>query len=193
MATCGRPSHIITPTRREVWAVSDARWTCYYNLGTGGWCHKCSSKWINGLFPFMLPLCVQFFPTIIVKTAEKWFILSVWKKRSQVYLTSSAVFVVRVGLWCRPCWNLGLVHVFSPVTRDGSVGGSYLGCEPMGLFWSLQPAPGGREGLRQVIRSGSPRTLTSSWFSLDPLCNSMTWTFDTKQETRTWKLQLRED
>lgn len=34
------------------------------------------------------------------------------------------------------------------LTRDHSVGGSYLGCEPMGLFWALQPAPGGREGLR---------------------------------------------
>uniref|UniRef100_A0A3B5R5A6 Bile acid-CoA:amino acid N-acyltransferase-like n=1 Tax=Xiphophorus maculatus TaxID=8083 RepID=A0A3B5R5A6_XIPMA len=34
------------------------------------------------------------------------------------------------------------------LTRDLSVGGSYLGCEPMGLFWSMQPAPGGREGLR---------------------------------------------
>ncbi|XP_041638629.1 bile acid-CoA:amino acid N-acyltransferase-like isoform X2 [Cheilinus undulatus] len=34
------------------------------------------------------------------------------------------------------------------LTRDHSVGGSYLGCEPMGLFWSLQPAPGEREGLR---------------------------------------------
>ncbi|XP_070708638.1 bile acid-CoA:amino acid N-acyltransferase-like [Pempheris klunzingeri] len=34
------------------------------------------------------------------------------------------------------------------LTRDHSVGGSYLGCEPMGLFWGLQPAPGGREGLR---------------------------------------------
>ncbi|XP_029683276.1 peroxisomal succinyl-coenzyme A thioesterase-like isoform X2 [Takifugu rubripes] len=34
------------------------------------------------------------------------------------------------------------------LTSDQSVGGSYLGCEPMGLFWSLQPAPGGREGLR---------------------------------------------
>ncbi|XP_068193883.1 acyl-coenzyme A thioesterase 1-like [Antennarius striatus] len=36
----------------------------------------------------------------------------------------------------------------SIVTRDHSVGGSYLGCEPMGLFWSQQPAPGSREGLR---------------------------------------------
>nr|XP_046240082.1 bile acid-CoA:amino acid N-acyltransferase-like isoform X2 [Scatophagus argus] len=34
------------------------------------------------------------------------------------------------------------------LTRDHSVGGSYLGCEPMGLFWGLQPAPGSREGLR---------------------------------------------
>ncbi|XP_034540880.1 bile acid-CoA:amino acid N-acyltransferase-like [Notolabrus celidotus] len=34
------------------------------------------------------------------------------------------------------------------LTRDESVGGSYLGCEPMGLLWSLQPAPGGRLGLR---------------------------------------------
>nr|XP_020497981.1 bile acid-CoA:amino acid N-acyltransferase-like [Labrus bergylta] len=34
------------------------------------------------------------------------------------------------------------------LTRDDSVGGSYLGCDPMGLFWGLQPAPGEREGLR---------------------------------------------
>ncbi|KAM6927560.1 acyl-coenzyme A thioesterase 1-like [Xenentodon cancila] len=34
------------------------------------------------------------------------------------------------------------------LTSDHSVGGSYLGCEPMGLFWGMQPAPGGREGLR---------------------------------------------
>ncbi|KAM4613085.1 bile acid-CoA:amino acid N-acyltransferase-like [Polymixia lowei] len=34
------------------------------------------------------------------------------------------------------------------LTSDPSVGGSYLGCEPMGLFWGLQPAPGEREGLR---------------------------------------------
>ncbi|KAM7006184.1 bile acid-CoA:amino acid N-acyltransferase-like [Tautogolabrus adspersus] len=38
----------------------------------------------------------------------------------------------------------GTVHL----TRDDSVGGSYLGCDPMGLFWGLQPAPGKREGLR---------------------------------------------
>ncbi|XP_019736446.1 acyl-coenzyme A thioesterase 4-like [Hippocampus comes] len=34
------------------------------------------------------------------------------------------------------------------LARDHSVGGSYLGCEPMGLFWALQPAPGERDGLR---------------------------------------------
>ncbi|XP_077386599.1 peroxisomal succinyl-coenzyme A thioesterase-like [Festucalex cinctus] len=34
------------------------------------------------------------------------------------------------------------------LARDHSVGGSYLGCKPMGLFWALQPAPGERDGLR---------------------------------------------
>ncbi|XP_062254868.1 bile acid-CoA:amino acid N-acyltransferase-like [Platichthys flesus] len=34
------------------------------------------------------------------------------------------------------------------LSRDHSIGGSYMGCEPMGLFWGLQPAPGAREGLR---------------------------------------------
>ncbi|XP_067093996.1 bile acid-CoA:amino acid N-acyltransferase-like isoform X3 [Osmerus mordax] len=34
------------------------------------------------------------------------------------------------------------------LTRDVSVGGSYVGCEPMGLFWSLQLAHGERKGLR---------------------------------------------
>ncbi|CAJ1057006.1 bile acid-CoA:amino acid N-acyltransferase-like isoform X2 [Xyrichtys novacula] len=34
------------------------------------------------------------------------------------------------------------------LTQDHSVGGSYLGYEPMGLFVNLQPAPGEREGLR---------------------------------------------
>lgn len=34
------------------------------------------------------------------------------------------------------------------LAEDHSVGGCYLGCEPMGLFWSMQPAPGEREGLR---------------------------------------------
>uniref|UniRef100_A0A8C7XTJ3 Acyl-coenzyme A thioesterase 4-like n=1 Tax=Oryzias sinensis TaxID=183150 RepID=A0A8C7XTJ3_9TELE len=36
----------------------------------------------------------------------------------------------------------------SRVNSDLSVGGSYSGCEPMGLFWSMQPAPGERDGLR---------------------------------------------
>nr|XP_061814278.1 peroxisomal succinyl-coenzyme A thioesterase-like [Nerophis lumbriciformis] len=39
------------------------------------------------------------------------------------------------------------------LTRDHSVGGSYLGCEPMGLFWAMQPAPGEREGLRLRMRN----------------------------------------
>ncbi|XP_047437859.1 bile acid-CoA:amino acid N-acyltransferase-like [Mugil cephalus] len=34
------------------------------------------------------------------------------------------------------------------LTSDQSVGGSYFGCEPMGLFWGLEPAPGSRQGLR---------------------------------------------
>ncbi|XP_063331059.1 peroxisomal succinyl-coenzyme A thioesterase-like [Pelmatolapia mariae] len=34
------------------------------------------------------------------------------------------------------------------LTSDHSVGGSYVGCEPMGLFWALEPALGSREGLR---------------------------------------------
>ncbi|MCJ8744574.1 hypothetical protein PDJAM_G00120220 [Pangasius djambal] len=34
------------------------------------------------------------------------------------------------------------------LTKHPSVGGSYVGCEPMGLFWSLQPAPGGKQSLR---------------------------------------------
>ncbi|CAI5688170.1 unnamed protein product [Oreochromis niloticus] len=33
------------------------------------------------------------------------------------------------------------------LTSDHSVGGSYVGCEPMGLFWALEPALGSREGL----------------------------------------------
>ncbi|XP_053723043.1 peroxisomal succinyl-coenzyme A thioesterase-like [Synchiropus splendidus] len=34
------------------------------------------------------------------------------------------------------------------VAHAPAVGGSYLGCEPMGLFWALEPAPGSREGIR---------------------------------------------
>uniref|UniRef100_A0A3Q3KDY8 Acyl-coenzyme A thioesterase 4-like n=1 Tax=Monopterus albus TaxID=43700 RepID=A0A3Q3KDY8_MONAL len=36
----------------------------------------------------------------------------------------------------------------SDVTRDHSVGGSYLGCEPMGLFWGMQGDPGVKGPLR---------------------------------------------
>ncbi|XP_061688705.1 peroxisomal succinyl-coenzyme A thioesterase-like [Syngnathoides biaculeatus] len=39
------------------------------------------------------------------------------------------------------------------LARDHSVGGSYLGCEPMGLFWGLQPAPGERDGLRLRMKN----------------------------------------
>nr|XP_020448759.1 bile acid-CoA:amino acid N-acyltransferase-like isoform X3 [Monopterus albus] len=34
------------------------------------------------------------------------------------------------------------------LTRDHSVGGSYLGCEPMGLFWGMQGDPGNKGPLR---------------------------------------------
>lgn len=34
------------------------------------------------------------------------------------------------------------------VCRDSSFGGSYNGVLPMGLLWSMKPAPGQREGLR---------------------------------------------
>lgn len=40
--------------------------------------------------------------------------------------------------------NDGEVHV----GRDSSFGGSYRGVEPMGLLWSMKPAPGQRKGLR---------------------------------------------
>ncbi|TDH14330.1 hypothetical protein EPR50_G00041290 [Perca flavescens] len=46
------------------------------------------------------------------------------------------------------------------LTKDHSVRGSYLGCEPMGLFWGLQPAPGARESLRQGHVSPSERQST---------------------------------
>ncbi|XP_061544888.1 peroxisomal succinyl-coenzyme A thioesterase-like [Phycodurus eques] len=39
------------------------------------------------------------------------------------------------------------------LAQDHSVGGSYLGCEPMGLFWGLQPAPGERVGLRLRMKN----------------------------------------
>ena len=34
------------------------------------------------------------------------------------------------------------------VCRDSSLGGSYRGVSPMGLLWSMKPAPGQRKGIR---------------------------------------------
>ena len=34
------------------------------------------------------------------------------------------------------------------VCRDSSLGGSYCGVSPMGLLWSMKPAPGQRKGIR---------------------------------------------
>ena len=34
------------------------------------------------------------------------------------------------------------------VCRDSSLGGSYSGVSPMGLLWSMKPAPGERKGIR---------------------------------------------
>ena len=34
------------------------------------------------------------------------------------------------------------------VCRDSSLGGSYSGISPMGLLWSMKPAPGQRKGIR---------------------------------------------
>ena len=34
------------------------------------------------------------------------------------------------------------------VSRDPSLGGSYSGVSPMGLLWSMKPAPGQRKGIR---------------------------------------------
>ena len=34
------------------------------------------------------------------------------------------------------------------VCRDSSLGGSYSGVSPMGLLWSMKPAPGQRKGIR---------------------------------------------
>ena len=38
------------------------------------------------------------------------------------------------------------------VCRDSSLGGSYSGVEPMGLLWSMKPAPGQKKGLRLLKR-----------------------------------------
>ena len=34
------------------------------------------------------------------------------------------------------------------VSSQPSVGGSYIGVEPMGLLWSMKPSPGQRDGIR---------------------------------------------
>ena len=36
------------------------------------------------------------------------------------------------------------------VCRDSSLGGSYNGVSPMGLLWSMKPAPGQRKGVRMM-------------------------------------------
>lgn len=38
------------------------------------------------------------------------------------------------------------------VCNDASLGGSYSGVSPMGLLWSMKPAPGQRKGLRLIKR-----------------------------------------
>uniref|UniRef100_A0AAV2M3I1 Uncharacterized protein n=1 Tax=Knipowitschia caucasica TaxID=637954 RepID=A0AAV2M3I1_KNICA len=53
-------------------------------------------------------------------------------------------------LWTSHAHYTTDAHGALSLCTDASVGGSFVGLEPMGLFWSLQPAPGGREGLRQV-------------------------------------------
>jgi len=35
-------------------------------------------------------------------------------------------------------------------TTDESLGGTYEGREPMGLLWSMRPAPGSPQGLRLI-------------------------------------------
>uniref|UniRef100_A0A3Q3AWH5 Uncharacterized protein n=1 Tax=Kryptolebias marmoratus TaxID=37003 RepID=A0A3Q3AWH5_KRYMA len=59
-----------------------------------------------------------------------------------------------VTVWARmhsdegDLWEAFAHYNTNAMSSDASVGGSYVGCEPMGLFWGMQPAPGGREGLR---------------------------------------------
>ena len=36
------------------------------------------------------------------------------------------------------------------VCRDSSLAGSYSGVSPMGLLWSMKPAPGQRKGIRLI-------------------------------------------
>ena len=37
--------------------------------------------------------------------------------------------------------------------KDSSFGGTYVGSDGMGLFWSMVPAPGQRKGLRYTVRN----------------------------------------
>ncbi|KAK7104520.1 acyl-coenzyme A thioesterase 5-like [Littorina saxatilis] len=37
--------------------------------------------------------------------------------------------------------------------KDASVGGTYTGVEPMGLFWSMQPCPSGPQNIRMVVKN----------------------------------------
>ncbi|KAL8622875.1 hypothetical protein ACOMHN_026996 [Nucella lapillus] len=43
--------------------------------------------------------------------------------------------------------------------RDGSLGGTYTGLDPMGLFWSLKPCPSGLQNIRLVVRNGDDPVL----------------------------------
>ncbi|XP_035245201.1 peroxisomal succinyl-coenzyme A thioesterase-like isoform X1 [Anguilla anguilla] len=71
------------------------------------------------------------------------------------HLTPRCPVTVRARLRCEEgdLWE-ALAHYYADgngvlnLSRDEAQGGSYTGCEPMGLFWSLFPAPGEREGLR---------------------------------------------
>ncbi|CAL9682718.1 unnamed protein product [Knipowitschia caucasica] len=52
------------------------------------------------------------------------------------------------------------------ISEDLSLGGTYTGREPMGLFWSLRPVPGSRKGLRlRKMDVSSPLLYTISVFS----------------------------
>ncbi|XP_049928887.1 acyl-coenzyme A thioesterase 2, mitochondrial-like isoform X2 [Epinephelus moara] len=51
------------------------------------------------------------------------------------------------------------------VSEDPSLGGTYLGVEPMGLLWSLRPVPGSKPGLRlRKINVQTPMEVTISLY-----------------------------
>ncbi|XP_061074725.1 acyl-coenzyme A thioesterase 3-like [Conger conger] len=70
------------------------------------------------------------------------------------HLTPHCPVTLRAQMRCEKgdLWE-ALAHYYADssgvlnLSRDEAQGGSYSGCEPMGLFWSLLPAPGEREGL----------------------------------------------